>query len=61
MNVNRNCSPIASTPESKRPELDVTVWPTGSRFVQQTVSPTLMFAIAGSKAFPSIDTAMSLD
>jgi hypothetical protein len=57
--VCRKVAPCASAPESNPGPFDVTVWTSGSLFVQQTLEPVAMLTVGGEKAKPAIDTVVS--
>jgi len=55
-NVNENCPPGATIPESHPFAFDVDVWATESVFIHVTVAPTATFKSSGVKArFPSVE------
>jgi len=56
VNVKENEPPSGSTGESHFAVSEVEVWPTASRLVQVTVSPTRTVVVGGLKAEPWIVT-----
>jgi hypothetical protein len=60
LNVKRKVPPGAMFPEFQTPVSEVEVWKVNSVvFVQQTVCPTLIVTVLGSKAKSMMSTSMS--